>query len=107
MTLVKPIVTLWTSAETHDNSPIRGENYLPWANAIVMIHFPSPVIALSLVAAVLHISSALSLPPHADVIDLQAQHHVRSPIETLKEIEEACETLNILDFDTYGDFEKG
>ena len=41
------------------------------------------------------------------IVDLQSQHRVLSPAETMRSIATSCEELGIDTFDMYGDFSAG
>ena len=53
------------------------------------------------------LSSAFTATTSGNVVDLQQQHYVQSPVERMKSIEEACIELGIDKFDVYGDYSEG
>jgi hypothetical protein len=61
---------------------------------------------LSIISLV-SLSSAFAAKASGNVVDLQQQHYVQSPVEKMKSIEEACIELGIDKFDVYGDYSEG
>ena len=99
--LLRKSLSLWmlsclvspTSAFAHPHPP------QPTSSSVV----PSPSFAGAAAT-----ESSVPVPSRRDeCINLQAQHHVLSPAERMKQIASKCEDLGISDFDQYGDFQKG